>query len=312
MNPETVLSLGLGMGSAGLGGLTNFFNNLSMMRFQAKENEIMREREDNAIQRQMIDMRKAGINPIMAGNTGGAQAGLGGGIQLSSPDFSQNFGAMQDQLASEMAINETKRHNEALEQDTDVQILQGWQELNRKIAFDEQQKKQWEDNYKLMDNEDKRAAAKHLKDLDKISAEIANLYSETELNFFKNALVEAQTDTERKRVEEMASNIVLMGKKGQEIMANIAKITSDMNVNAAQIDEIKQRIASMKNHDDYENFMKWIHGLNLAKDSIQMISSEARNWVGTITDLNPVKQIKEIFNSKGEKTQTQIQTNNIK
>lgn len=44
---------------------------------QQRENEIMREREDNAIVRRMNDLSNAGINPLLAGNIGGASAMAG-------------------------------------------------------------------------------------------------------------------------------------------------------------------------------------------------------------------------------------------
>lgn len=52
--------------------------------FNREQNEIMREREDNAYQRKAADLEQIGINPIMAGLAGGAGAGAGGGIGAPS------------------------------------------------------------------------------------------------------------------------------------------------------------------------------------------------------------------------------------
>lgn len=46
------------------------------MAWQKSENELMRQREDNSIQRRQADLEKAGINPLLAG-LGGATAQLG-------------------------------------------------------------------------------------------------------------------------------------------------------------------------------------------------------------------------------------------
>lgn len=57
--------------------------NQSVLR-QDRENQLMREREDNAIQRQAVDMKAAGINPLLAGNLGGASASAGGVMSMPS------------------------------------------------------------------------------------------------------------------------------------------------------------------------------------------------------------------------------------
>lgn len=267
-----------------------------------QENEKMREREDNAIQRQMADLRRAGINPLMAGQLGGANANLGNFAQYAGQNYSGYTAAMQDQLATIMSLKhqkdmleEQKRHNVRTEDQTDKNIENDLTKIQNDWNFKEIQIDEIHNNIALLNNEDKRKAEIHTKNISKISAEISQIYSEIDLNFVKEALMNAQTTAEYKRVEEMSANIVLMGKQGKKILSDVAMNCSNMNVNAARIDEIKQHIASMQNHDDYENFMKWIHGISLGKDVIQMLSSEARNWVNTISNRNPVKQIKEMF-----------------
>lgn len=52
--------------------------NKENLDFQREQNEIMRQREDNAIQRRSADLEKAGINKLLAGTDGAsASGGLG-------------------------------------------------------------------------------------------------------------------------------------------------------------------------------------------------------------------------------------------
>lgn len=95
--------------------------------FIQHENEIMRQREDNAIQRQAKDLAKAGINPLMAGAMGGAGANMGGTPGLATaPSLSQAFSGFSSGVASgsQALGNFTKMASEIKKIDAEVDNIQ--------------------------------------------------------------------------------------------------------------------------------------------------------------------------------------------
>lgn len=110
------LAQGLTGLATGFGG--NIWNSLQQQKFLdqqqqfiANENRIMREREDNAIQRRMQDLARSGINPLLAGAQP-AGSSIGGMPSLQSGiDTSGNFNMMNDAL------------NNAYARDIDMQYL---------------------------------------------------------------------------------------------------------------------------------------------------------------------------------------------
>jgi len=65
-----------------LSGIVTSAQNVHNMR---QERRIRNRREDSAHQREMEDLRKAGLNPILAAGKGGSQSGMTSAAQISNP-----------------------------------------------------------------------------------------------------------------------------------------------------------------------------------------------------------------------------------
>lgn len=65
-----------GIGAGVVSGLAGIGSSLLGMNFQRKENNITRSREDNAISRQIADLRNAGMSPLLASGQGASAQSL--------------------------------------------------------------------------------------------------------------------------------------------------------------------------------------------------------------------------------------------
>lgn len=113
-----------GIGTTIINATTQSSINSQNTAMAKQENDIMREREDNAVQRRANDLKLAGINPLLAG-LGGASAQSGQLIpmqapQINMPDFGemyrdimegQNFKAQNKKIQSETALNQQQIKN---------------------------------------------------------------------------------------------------------------------------------------------------------------------------------------------------------
>nr|DAI49540.1 MAG TPA: minor capsid protein [Microviridae sp.] len=210
MDNEQNYGLGL-IGSSiigGLGGLiSNGINawtqnriNDSNLAMVQNENSITRRREDTAIVRRARDLQAAGINPLLAGIQG-AQASAGQLIPMQAPQldltgaFKNIMSAITEaQKMQNSDVNEKTRIN--LETNKLIDDLKTSEE-NRKLI-----KKQVE-TMSIQDQNTMQNTLYQLKQMEKIDSEVLTAG-------FQRALIEAQTDTERKRIGEIAAHITQM------------------------------------------------------------------------------------------------------
>nr|DAJ65705.1 MAG TPA: minor capsid protein [Microviridae sp.] len=66
--------------------------------YQKQQNDLTRQREDNAIQRRQADLKQAGLNPLSAGDNGGASAQTIGGSTMAGGS-QQGTAPQMEQLA---------------------------------------------------------------------------------------------------------------------------------------------------------------------------------------------------------------------
>lgn len=99
-------------GGVALGTLAaSLYNNYKNQQFQKAENDTTREREDNAIQRQVADLQAAGLSPTLATGNGASAQGL------TAP--SSDLSGVNDALANYLSIQGAKYQNDVLKSQKD-------------------------------------------------------------------------------------------------------------------------------------------------------------------------------------------------
>lgn len=245
----------LGIGSAGIGAIgAGLIGGLSSKRtmqnqkellnmqqnFITKENQIMREREDNAIQRQSRDMAAAGINPLLAGTAGGANAQLGGMPSLAqAPDESASLNAVADSLntgvANASSILEKPSNIKATEE-TINKIKQEIENLQDDLKTSEKERDQIERNIQNMATEEAR-----------LWEEIFNIAEDTEL-------IKEKAISEQIYQSLMKSQTGLTSQQMLNLVQNL-RDTQWYNENLRVYDQLDRKYQSNISRAEYDNAM---------------------------------------------------------
>ena len=169
--------------------------------YQKKQNELTRQREDTAIQRRQTDLKQAGLNPLSAGDNGGASAQTmsgstmsGGSQQGTAPQMEQIAGL--DNIFQGVMNIMTQKQNIAQSQ-TD----QEYTKEKTRTERDKQDNIREDTSKKTAETKEIERKTQYFDDLSaKSQAEITAIQKENELRELRKA-------TEIAREQDLQQNI---------------------------------------------------------------------------------------------------------
>lgn len=272
------------------------------INFQSEQNSIMREREDNAIQRRSADLEKAGINRLLAGNEG---ANASGG--LGAPAMIPNMAADASKMIANIGGNITQdilNLKTAKKAEADAKSAIVWADYTKlqsaeKAATMQNVIESWE-----LKNEQTKAeinsiltdvdAAKSnmllqavqrkalLTTTDKTEKEIEQIKIETIKAAKMVNLIEAQVKTEAfkqsessMRIREILQNIRTDKVKAEAMLKDIEKVTQDMEIDEINLKHLNSDKWADKISKYSGAFRDLMMGLNLGLNSAMDISGRS-------------------------------------
>lgn len=253
---------------------TNAKINQQQLDFQREQNNIMREREDTAVQRRQADLQEAGINPLLAGNEGAsASGGLGAPAMIGAQsaqvgDIIQGTGQqiIQDRKTNEEIGNiasETQK-NEQYMKFLELEKPEQLRLLDEQINGAQLNNKATEENIR------------------KILADTEAVKQSALLSGAQQKLITAQTVTERQEALKVTQAIGLMKEQVNTQGAETAKKWQEVEKSKAETDKLLEEIDQVvKNKNIQDINLEW---LNQEKKAgiIQTWSKVIGNVLGSV------------------------------
>lgn len=272
-----LLSVGSNIIGDFLNSLTTQDINQKNIAYTAEENRILREREDNAVQRRQNDLRLAGINPILAG-TDPAQAQLGHGLQLLAPNLQGMYNSA-DNIISHRIAKETERSNKAKENLEERKVTQEIRESLKRMDFTDKQIEEIEERLFYLDLDKKWQYEEVAKKISNIEADTLLKEKQRITETYLATLTNAKTDTEKKQLEVMSANINKMNAESLKIFKEIEELGVRMGLENKQIEKLNADILMIESEIDLNNFRKTMESMKFTRDTIAEISNQIRDWL---------------------------------
>lgn len=274
---KATIGLGIGGGLATnlVGGLLSHWSQSKMLEkqqeFISKENQIMREREDNAIRRQVNDMIAAGINPMLAGMQGGAATQQGGMVGLQSGvDWIGALNSANDTIQGSLANANEMMKTPSQVAKTKAEALKIGEEVKKLIKLTPIEEETMYQNLNNMSAEELLIWQQVLTETNRTE----NVYQDTMLKIAQTELTEEERRLTGKQITD------LMNKFADRDWYNLYKRFEDAmaDVRASDLTAQQRRNAELEMYEIINRTEKYDHDMvmNELRYSLEKVISDRK------------------------------------
>lgn len=258
---------------------------------QNQQNEIMRAREDNAIQRRAADLQAAGINPMLAGLQG-ASAQPGGMIAQQAPiadtsigsRFAQNMIGLLDSLGQRESERRTRFNESMHETGRQMTALAAQLESFCKTNAEIRLLKAQYDNLNADTKKKFEEITKIQKEVEEKTVNIAKTKEDTKYikemitsEPFKRALLNAQTKAQYENIKMFQQRILNMKEERISEVIKQTEILQKIEIDKQTKAKIQKEVEILMIEGDIREFQRSMLKLDkttsISKEYIQMFTS---------------------------------------
>lgn len=212
---NALVNTGLGIANTAMQygqNIQNQKNYEEAFEYQKELNNLLMQREDNAYQRKAADLAKAGINPMLAGLGGGAQASAGtvlNPLQQSAPQIPMGTGSIDVNSIVNALESKTNREFSAAEADKNRRLEQQRIDIDKFNAETSRMQEENADKYKALEdqlaNKQLDEQIRHNLEQEKSSVDQLNALMQKTANDYDIAKRNAKTAEERLDMDKINS-----------------------------------------------------------------------------------------------------------